>query len=154
MLLKVINMIRRILLLILCVGLIAASGCMSVPDNLNLSLARVTNQSIYVVEVRSLIDPIVINKMHAWEITVRTPSGEPVTNAYIKVGGGMPQHGHGFPTQPEVTRELGNGRYLLEGMKFSMSGWWELQLDVSSKFGTDKVTFNTIIEQPDIARIQ
>lgn len=147
-------MFRKISLLILSLGLIAVSGCMSVPDNLNLSLARVTDQNIYLVEVHSLMNPIGINKMHAWEITVRTPSGEPVGNAHIKVNGGMPQHGHGFPTQPEVTKELGGGRYLLEGMKFSMPGWWELQLELTSKFGTDNVTFNKVIEQPGATRIQ
>ena len=44
--------------------------------------------------------------------------------AAITVDGGMPQHGHGFPTRPRVTRDLDDGTYLLEGMKFSMTGWW------------------------------
>lgn len=154
---KVIKMYRKILLIISSLGLIAVSGCMSVPNNLNLSLGRTTEQNIYLVEAHSLVTPIDINKMHAWEITVRTPSGEPVSNAHIDVSGGMPQHGHGFPTQPRVTKELGDGRYLLEGMKFSMSGWWEIKMAVSSKLGTDRVTFNKVIEQPAlvaIARIQ
>jgi hypothetical protein len=83
--------------------------------------------------------------MHAWEIRLRSPSGEPVSGARISVDGGMPQHGHGFPTQPKVTRELGDGRYLLEGMKFSMPGWWELKLKVDASSGADEITFNTII---------
>ena len=58
----------------------------------------------------------------------------------ISIDGGMPQHGHGFPTQPRVTRELGDGRYLLEGMKFSMPGWWEIKLKVDAASGTDEVT--------------
>ena len=36
----------------------------------------------------------------------------------------MPEHGHGFPTVPEVTEYLGDGKYLVEGLKFSMPGWW------------------------------
>jgi hypothetical protein len=95
--------------------------------------------------VHSLADPIAINKMHAWEIQLSSPSGEAVPGARISVGGGMPQHGHGFPTQPRVTRELGDGRYLLEGMKFSMPGWWEIKLKVDAASGTDEVTFNTIV---------
>src|SRR4249920_3274177 len=31
--------------------------------------------------------------------------------------GGMPQHGHGLPTRPVVSRELADGTYLMEGMK-------------------------------------
>ncbi|CAN5168937.1 FixH family protein [soil metagenome] len=126
-------------------GMFLVSGCMSVPDNLNLSLDRATDENRYQVEALSLANPIGINKMHAWEIRVRTPAGEPVSNARIDVSGGMPQHGHGFPTNPRVTRELGEGRYLLEGMKFSMPGWWEIKLAISSALGTDRVTLNKVI---------
>lgn len=144
-------MFRKILLMTGLVGLVALSGCMSVPDHLNLALDRPTDRNTYQIELHSLADPIEINKIHAWEIKVRNPTGEAVTNARIDVDGGMPQHGHGFPTQPKVTRELGDGRYLLEGMKFSMPGWWEIKLNVTSSLGTDDVTFNKVIELPQVA---
>jgi hypothetical protein len=60
----------------------------------------------------------------------------------------MPQHGHGFPTHPRVTRELADGTYLLEGMKFSMTGWWEVKLDIQGPQGADRVTFNTVVASP------
>jgi hypothetical protein len=69
-----------------------------------------------------------------------------VRQARIGVDGGMPQHGHGLPTKPRVTRELGDGRYLIEGMKFSMTGWWEIKLAVQGDRGADKVTFNTVVK--------
>ena len=47
----------------------------------------------------------------------------------------MPQHGHGLPTRPQVTRELADGTYLIEGMKFSMTGWWEIKLAIDSPAG-------------------
>ena len=121
------------------------AACMSPPTGLNLSLKRPTERNLYLVEVQSLANPIDINKMHAWEAQVKLPSGTPVSGARITVGGGMPQHGHGYPTQPRVTKELGDGRYLIEGMKFSMSGWWELKLKIDSAEGVDDVTFNTVI---------
>ena len=40
----------------------------------------------------------------------------------LKVDGDMPQHGHGLPTRPRVTRNLGNGDYQIEGVKFQMGG--------------------------------
>lgn len=138
-------MLRKILLALPLLGLASLSGCMSPPSGLNLSLDRLTNHNKYHVVLRSLDEPIAINKMHAWEIQLRSPSGEAVSGARINIDGGMPQHGHGFPTQPRVTRELGDGRYLLEGMKFSMSGWWEIKLKIDTLSGTDDVTFNTII---------
>lgn len=138
-------MLRKVLFTLSLITFAALSACMSPPTGLNLSLDRRTDHEKYLVEVRSLAAPIAINKMHAWEIRLRSPSGEPVLGAKIGVGGGMPQHGHGFPTQPKVTRELGGGRYLLEGMKFSMPGWWELKLKVDAASGADEITFNTII---------
>lgn len=121
------------------------SGCMTAPTGLNLSLDRPSDHQKYLVKIHSLAQPIAINKMHAWEIDLHSPSGEPVVGASISVDGGMPQHGHGFPTQPRVTKDLGNGRYVIEGMKFSMSGWWEIKLKVTSGLGADEITFNTVI---------
>ena len=141
-------LLRKIHFALPLLALALLSGCMSTPANLNLSLNRPTAQNKYVVKVHALADPIVINKMHAWEIQLKSASGEPVPNARISVDGGMPQHLHGFPTKPRVTRELGEGRYLLEGMKFSMPGWWEIKLTIDSTIGTDKITFNTVISQP------
>lgn len=144
--LKDTNMIRRNALAFLPLLATAfLTACMTPPTELDLSLQRPTENKLYVVEVHSLAKPVVINKMHAWEASVKLPSGEPVSGAHIVVGGGMPQHFHGYPTQPRVTGELGDGRYLIEGMKFSMPGWWDLKLDIDGPAGKDKVTFNTII---------
>jgi len=138
-------MFRRLLLILSLLGLGSLTACISPPSGLNLSLDRPTVHDRYHVTIQSLADPIAINKMHAWEIRLRSPSGEAVSGARISVDGGMPQHGHGFPTQPRVTRELGDGRYLLEGMKFSMPGWWEIKLNVAAASGPDDITFNTMI---------
>jgi hypothetical protein len=126
-------------------AVLALAGCMAPPSGLNLALDRPSDHNKYQISLQAPADPIVINKMHAWEMQVRSPNGEPVSGARIVVGGGMPQHGHGFPSQPRVTRELGDGRYLIEGMKFSMPGWWEIKLKVDAPPGTDEVTFNTVI---------
>lgn len=136
---------RPFLFLLTFTGLALLSACMSPPSGLNLSLDRPTAGDKYRVAIHPLAEQIAINKIHAWEIELRTPSGEAVPGARIGVGGGMPQHGHGFPTQPRVTKDLGNGRYLLEGMKFSMPGWWEIKLTVDAASGADEVKFNTII---------
>lgn len=137
-------MLKKCLLIPLL--LISLSACMTPPADLNLDLTRSTEQARYVVAVHALTEQIRINQMHAWEVQLNTASGDPVLGAQIAVGGGMPQHGHGFPTSPRVTRELGDGRYLLEGVKFSMPGWWEIKLEIqSAQGGADRITFNTVI---------
>ena len=122
------------------------SACMTPPIDLDQSLSRPTVQHKYVVAIHPLTDAIAINQLHAWEVKVTSPAGDPVLHAHIDVDGGMPQHGHGLPTQPRITQELGGGRYLLEGMKFSMTGWWEIKLTLETAGrGADAVTFNKVI---------
>ena len=64
----------------------------------------------------------------------------------------MAQHGHGLPTRPQVTQELSDGTYLIEGMKFSMTGWWEIKLAIESPEGSDKVIFNTVVSERSAGR--
>jgi hypothetical protein len=83
-----------------------------------------------------------VRKLQTVRVAVADSSGAPVEGATIVVDGGMPQHGHGLPTQPRVTRSLGNGEYLVEGLRFNMGGWWVLRFDVDGSVGRDTVTFN------------
>ena len=57
----------------------------------------------------------------------------------------MPQHGHGLPTSPPVTAHLGGGKYRIEGLKFTMSGWWELRFAITAPAGSDKAVFNMVL---------
>ena len=52
--------------------------------------------------------------------------------------------------RPRVTREIADGTYALDGMKFSMTGWWEVKLDIQGPLGADKVTFNTVVANPAV----
>ena len=81
-------------------------------------------------------------KLQSIQVTLKDAQGPAVDGAAIKVDGGMPQHGHGLPTQPRVTKALGNGVYVIDGVRFNMGGWWELRLAVAGNAGTDTVTFN------------
>lgn len=121
------------------------TACMTPPVGLDLARERTTVQRHYTVAIKPVAEPVATNKLHAWEISLKQPSGQPVAGARFVVDGGMPQHRHGLPTQPRVTRELGDGRYLLEGMKFSMTGWWELKLKIDAAQGVDNVAFNVVL---------
>ncbi|MCB0048163.1 MAG: FixH family protein, partial [Caldilinea sp.] len=73
---------------------------------------------------------------------VETPEGAPVDDAVIAVSGGMPEHNHGMPTEPQVTEALGNGDYRVEGMQFQMGGWWTITFVIDAAGQQDSVTFN------------
>jgi hypothetical protein len=92
--------------------------------------AWLTRSGYYRVSFESQLEPIVINRIHRWVFHVETPSGLPVNGAVISVTGGMPLHNHGLPTEPRMTTELGDGNYIVEGMRFHMNGDWELTITV------------------------
>ncbi|HET6566766.1 MAG TPA: FixH family protein [Rhodothermales bacterium] len=106
------------------------------------SRRRTSGNSLYQAAFQPKVDPIPLNQLHSWTLYLETPDGRPVEGATITVDGGMPEHGHGLPTKPQVTRSLGGGDYLVEGMKFQMPGWWVVQFKVTSPEGSDTVSFN------------
>jgi len=117
-----------------------------IPADLDLSTTRLSNQGAYKVSYTPRRGSIIINQLHSWTIHVATAGGRPVTDAAITVDGDMPQHGHGLPTHPQVTRHLGNGDYLVEGMKFQMGGWWVVDFTIDAHGQRDTVRFNMILK--------
>ena len=120
-------------------------GNSSAPSELDYATKRTTDNGVFKVSYSSE-DTITINQMHTWMLHVETADGQPVENATITVDGGMPQHGHGLPTAPQVTEYLGDGDYLVEGMKFQMGGWWEVKFNITAGDLTDTITFNLTLE--------
>jgi hypothetical protein len=115
------------------------------PARLDRSLDRTTENGSFHVKIASVRDPIPLHQIHQWSVLVTDRVGNPVPGATFKVGGGMPEHGHGLPTAPNVQPTGPAGRYALSGMKFSMDGWWELKLDIAAAGISDRVTFNIVL---------
>ena len=94
------------------------------------------------VSYASHLEPLTINEIHSWVLYLETNEGAPVADAELTVQGGMPEHDHGLPTRPRVTRYLGDGKYLLEGMRFHMPGAWEIQVAVDRHEKQDVVVIS------------
>ena len=139
------NTIRRLCLAALSVTALAACSMTPRPSDLDTRLTRPSEHALYIVTLRPLAQAPKINTIHAWEVAVTNSAGAPVRDATITFAGGMPEHGHGYPTKPRVTGSLGEGRYRLDGVKFSMSGWWTMVVTVDSAAGPDQVVFNTLV---------
>ena len=121
------------------------SGCMMFahpPKNLDYSRTRLSEGGMYRATIRPQGDSIPKGKLHRWTLHLETAAGAPVDLCDVTVDGGMPQHGHGLPTKPKVTRQLGNGDHAVEGMKFNMGGWWVVKFRVGAADGPDSVVFN------------
>jgi hypothetical protein len=97
------------------------------PDN---NLVTQTRPAGLSVAMSSQLVPLSINQMHNWIVTLTTEQGLPAEGASIQVQGGMPAHNHGLATNPQITDYLGDGQYLLQGMRFHMNGEWTIQLNI------------------------
>ena len=132
---------------IVAIGSIALGARMMAPppSDLDLALSKSTDHGLYVAELEADQSPVPVGKLHTWTVTISTPDGKPAQTAAISIDGGMPQHGHGLPTRPEVTTDLGGGVHLIEGMKFNMDGWWTLTVSIDGSAGSDTATFNLVL---------
>jgi len=97
-----------------------------------------SERGVYTVSFESSLDPIEVNQMHSWVLQIMT-EGDPVLNAELVIVGGMPEHDHGLATVPRVTEELGDGKYLLDGLRFHMNGYWEISIEIKADGKTDTV---------------
>ena len=112
------------------------------PKDLDTSTMKVTANNAFNVMYKSTNGHIRINRIHSWELTIKDADGQPVNDAMVTVVGDMPEHGHGLPTQPEITKVGTGGLYRVDGMKFTMPGWWVVTVSVMVNGVHDSVSFN------------
>lgn len=80
-----------------------------------------------------------------WTIQLLDTTGAPISDATVGVTPYMPKHGHGSSVKAVIT-PLGDGRYQLNPVNFSMAGVWEVTVDVKlAGGGTDKTMFTICI---------
>jgi len=96
------------------------------------------------VAINGGFDDAAIGAFLGRDITIVGEDGAPVLGAVITVGGGMPGHGHGLPTRPDVA-EIGEGRYRVEGLRFTMPGRWFLLLEIDAGGETDTATIDILL---------
>lgn len=116
-----------------------------IPADLDESLSKMTDDGAFMTEIQPAQDPVPINEILTWELHVDDTEGNPVEGANVTIKGNMPGHNHGFPTAPTVTESDEAGVYLVEGVKYQMSGWWEMMFDITADSTTDSVTFNLVL---------
>ena len=103
------------------------------PDGLDMSRTRTSANGQFVATIEPRGE-IAVSQPLAWTVTVSTDQ--------VSVDGWMPNHAHGLPSAPRVTKDLGGGKFAVEELVFSMAGWWEVNVHVDSAGGADTATFN------------
>ena len=136
-----------VLAYVVAMNMMMARANREVPADLDYSTTRQSDSGLFNVSYTASTGTVPVNQLHQWTLHIETANGQPVENATISVDGDMPQHGHGLPTQPRVTKNLGNGDYLVDGMKFQMGGWWVMDFNITADGQTDAVHFNMMLKQ-------
>lgn len=121
---------------------IVVTACAHVPAKSEFGLGPRTSKGGLYTATLQPAESLRPRKLQTIQVALKDAKGQAVDGASITVDGGMPQHGHGLPTQPRVTKSLGDGVYVIEGIRFNMGGWWEFRLAIAGNAGTDTVTFN------------
>ena len=130
------------------VGAMGHTHSMKAPDpsQIDTSIEKTSMNGQFTVSYKSDAHPMPVNRLLSWNLNVRTADGKSVKNAQIKILGDMPEHGHGFPTEPEVSGTMEDGQYLVEGLKFSMPGWWVVTFHITAGDMMDHVSFNLLVQ--------
>lgn len=146
LLLRIVGILGGLALFIVVAMNLMMARMGAVPADLDYATTRLSENGLFSVSYSPSTGTVPVNQMHQWTLHVETADGAPVTDATITVDGDMPQHGHGLPTRPQVTQNLGNGDYLVEGMKFQMGGWWVMDFTITANGQTDTVRFNMMLK--------
>jgi hypothetical protein len=133
------------LILVFAIGMAVMMAMNPIPTDLDTSTTRSTDNGLFNVSYTPANGTVPVNQMHQWTLHVETIDGQPVEDATITLDGDMPQHGHGLPTRPQVTKYLGNGDYLVEGLRFQMGGWWVMDFVITAQGKSDTVRFNMML---------
>ncbi|WP_298613075.1 FixH family protein [uncultured Thiothrix sp.] len=72
-----------------------------------------------------------INQLFSLDIIITNSEGKPLTSKIdLDLDASMPQHNHGMNVKP-VIKNLGEGKFQVEGMLFHMSGAWTLSFTIT-----------------------
>ena len=107
---------------------------------------KTSEQGTFVATLDAQAKTVALRDFLEWTVEVRNKHGDPVHPARFAIGGGMPGHGHGLPSQPRVTEHLAGGKYLISGLQFNMAGDWVLIFDIESESSVDRVSFEIQID--------
>ena len=92
--------------------------------------------------------PTTLNTIVSWPIKIKSLRANYVLDEVkLMIDGGMPHHGHGLPTTPTIKPTSKPDEYIIEGLKFSMPGYWEVRINASNGQKNDNVTIGFKIDR-------
>lgn len=82
--------------------------------------------------------PFGLDKLEQMTISVKDKTGAPVNGANFEITARARDIVRLMQTTPQVTRQIGKGQYLVEGLSFTAAGSWLLEFGISAGGREDK----------------
>lgn len=136
-------MIKFILFLIL----FAYIPVINANENIDWNISQVSKSNHYKIDL-NCNHPPTLSSFQQCTFTLSNKQKEKLTNAVVKIDGGMPTHQHGLPTTPQALWNEKDNVYNINGLKFSMPGEWVLKffIDKTDNLPRDIVSINIKID--------
>jgi hypothetical protein len=129
-------------LAVLLVGAAAHGIMMLVPPPADLDLSRTQTSALGTFVASVDTGELKLGDPMSWTFAVNDADGNSIDATELRVDGGMPLHGHGLPSAPSEPQLRSDGQYEVDGIRFTMSGWWVVKLHRATPQGDDVATFN------------
>lgn len=126
---------RPALLFALAVGLLTAANTPT--------FTSISRSGRFRATLTASIRAVPINAEHSWTLKLESLGPYPAAILELGLDGGMPGHNHGLPTTPEILPGDRPGQFQIAGLRFHMSGAWELKLVLRDASGSwDQALFS------------
>ncbi|MGE0481594.1 MAG: hypothetical protein AB7Q17_14095 [Phycisphaerae bacterium] len=100
-----------------------------------------SSNGAYEVRLRTRPTPLPLNEPFDLDIDVRGVDA----SVSLGVDAAMPGHGHGMNVTPLV-RNLGAGRFVVNGLLFHMPGYWEIYIDLTRGGVTERAQYSVTLD--------
>ena len=108
-----------------------------------LSFTRVTSSGRFQATLTPSVQPIPINTVHSWTLQLVSLGSQAAEIQELGLEGGMAGHTHGLATAPEIQPGDHPGQFQVKGLRFQMSGTWDLKLVLVNAAGVwDRAVFS------------
>ena len=84
--------------------------------------------------------------MNAWKLIVTDKAGAPISDAEVTVTGTMPDHQHGWPTPPTITKGADGMTFDFAQLNLSMAGVWTVTFEVKMKSVDGTITTEATLD--------
>ncbi len=105
-------------------------------------MVQMSQGGLFHAAIESDVSPIPLNKAHSWRLKIEAQDGSPVDDADISVVFGIPANKNNTVAKSENVQNMGRGKFIIEGVIFTMPGQWEIWINIVVASRQDKVVFS------------